>query len=284
MHWPGRKPPLRRLHGGDRARAIAYCEEYPVDTVFIRAGIEQSGFGVTRVIGQFDPSKRLVAAAWDQGNVVPVGFGPEGLDDLAKTLLGRWRSCSSLVGPAEQVLGLWERVSDAWGPAREVRPRQHSMVIDGDPKMAGDPDVRPARIDEIQLVFPASVAMYEEEVGYDPTSHGAAYANRVLGLVRSGHTFIRTGPARDGAGERVIFKADVGALAGGVAQLQGVWVAPDLRGQGIAKAGIAAVVEQVRARLAPTVSLYVNDYNAAAVAAYRRVGFRVEGQWATVLI
>ena len=35
--------------------------------------------------------------------------------------------------------------------------------------------------------------------------------------------------------------------------------------------------------MAPVVSLYVNDYNEAAMAAYRRVGFRPVGTYATVL-
>jgi hypothetical protein len=46
---------------------------------------------------------------------------------------------------------------------------------------------------------------------------------------------------------------------------------------------MAAVVADVRARLAATVSLYVNSYNAAALATYDRVGFRRVGTYATVL-
>jgi predicted GNAT family acetyltransferase len=46
---------------------------------------------------------------------------------------------------------------------------------------------------------------------------------------------------------------------------------------------MAAVVELTRTRFAPVVSLYVNDYNHAAVASYHRVGFRQVGEFATVL-
>jgi predicted GNAT family acetyltransferase len=84
--------------------------------------------------------------------------------------------------------------------------------------------------------------------------------------------------------ERVVFKADVGALALGVAQIQGVWVAPDRRGQGLGVSGMAAVVRYVLRDLAPTVSLYVNDYNAAGLATYRRLGMRQEATYATVVL
>jgi predicted GNAT family acetyltransferase len=38
-----------------------------------------------------------------------------------------------------------------------------------------------------------------------------------------------------------------------------------------------------RTHVAPTVSLYVNDFNTAALATYRRVGFRQVGTFASVL-
>ena len=46
---------------------------------------------------------------------------------------------------------------------------------------------------------------------------------------------------------------------------------------------MAELVRQVRAQLAPTVSLYVNDFNAPALAVYRDVGFREVGTFATVM-
>ena len=48
---------------------------------------------------------------------------------------------------------------------------------------------------------------------------------------------------------------------------------PELRGRGLAAAGMAAVVTEALRNVAPVVSLYVNDFNAPARAAYRRVGF-----------
>ena len=67
------------------------------------------------------------------------------------------------------------------------------------------------------------------------------------------------------------------------AQIQGVYVPPEFRGQGLATRGMAAVVEIVRAEIAPTVSLYVNDWNHAARAAYARVGFEETARFSTVM-
>ncbi|MQA17833.1 MAG: GNAT family N-acetyltransferase, partial [Pseudonocardiaceae bacterium] len=116
-------------------------------------------------------------------------------------------------------------------------------------------------------------------VGVPPTGSdgGAQYRARVAELVRSGRAFARF---EDG---EVVFKAEVGAVTPHACQVQGVWVRPDRRGNGLSVTGMAAVVDQALRVIAPAVSLYVNDYNAAARSAYRRVGFREVGTFATVL-
>ena len=81
----------------------------------------------------------------------------------------------------------------------------------------------------------------------------------------------------------VEFKAELGAIAQGVAQVQGVWVDPAVRGRGLSEGGMAAVVVDTRRRVAPVVSLYVNGYNVRALRAYRRVGFEQVGTFATIL-
>ncbi len=65
--------------------------------------------------------------------------------------------------------------------------------------------------------------------------------------------------------------------------MQGVWVTPSRRGEAISVGGMAAVVAAAQADIAPIVSLYVNDYNAPARAAYRRVGFAESSMFMSVL-
>jgi predicted GNAT family acetyltransferase len=131
----------------------------------------------------------------------------------------------------------------------------------------------------VDLVMPAAAAMFTEEIGYPPyQGSGHLYRQGIASLIRVGHTFVRVD---DG---EIVFKADVGSVALGVAQVQGVWVAPRWRGQGLARPAVAAVVQQVRAEIAPVVTLYVNDFNKPARATYSRVGFTEIGSFATVLM
>jgi len=81
----------------------------------------------------------------------------------------------------------------------------------------------------------------------------------------------------------VVFKAEVACATDDAAQIQGVWVPPDRRGEGLALRGMAAVVEWVQAEIAPTVSLYVNEWNEPARKVYKAVGFRETARFSTVM-
>lgn len=284
MRWPLRRNgTLRRLNSFDTPAAIALLERDPVGSILARVPIEERYPRPSHAVGKFDDDGELVSLCWVGANIVPINFDDSGRDELANYLKKSDRYSNSVVGPADQVLPLWDLIKSYYPTPREIRSNQLSMVYSGGVGVSPDPAVRPARLGEGGIVVPASVAMFTEEVGYDPTIYGSGYAQRAHSLVRDGHTFVRVG--EDAYGEsRVEFKADVGALAGGVAQIQGVWVHPDLRGRGIATHAMVAVAEQVRETIAPTVSLYVNDFNSGAVRVYEKAGFDVVGTYATVLM
>jgi predicted GNAT family acetyltransferase len=142
-----------------------------------------------------------------------------------------------------------------------------------------DPAVRLVRPDELDLLLPAAVAMFTEEVGVSPTTGdgGELYRARVAELIAHGRSFARI------EGGRVVFKAEIGSVTSQACQVQGVWVDPELRGQGIGVRGMAAVLQLALRDIAPLVSLYVNDFNLAARAVYRQVGFTDAGTFMSVL-
>ncbi|WP_413450625.1 GNAT family N-acetyltransferase [Georgenia phoenicis] len=275
---------MRPLREEDRAAALELCAADPVGNVLAAVQVEMLGhrrLPGAELLGVWRDGA-LRALCWSGANLVPVAVDePELLDAVADHVRNRGRRASSIVGPAEQVLSLWDRLGPGWLPPREVRGNQPSMAIADTPAVEPDPRVRLSRLDELDVVVPACVAMFTEEVGYSPLASGGAYAARVHELVSTQRSYVRIEDAPEG--RRVVFKAEVGACALGVAQVQGVWVHPEHRGQGIAAPAMAAVVEDVRQRTAPTVSLYVNSYNTAAIATYRRAGFEQVGTYATVL-
>lgn len=221
----------------------------------------------------------LVAACHVGANLVTVQASAEDAQVFAERAASRGRTVSTVVGPHEAVEVFWERVSSAWGEPREIRWRQPHLTLETDPLVEADPFVRRTTRRDMEALYPACVAMYTEEVGVSPEVGGSSdlYRARVAQLTSRGWSFARF------EGGRVVFKAEVACATGDAAQIQGVWVPPDRRGEGLATAGMAAVVDYVQAEIAPCASLYVNEWNHAARRAYEAVGFRETARFSTVM-
>ncbi|MCU1677649.1 MAG: GCN5-related N-acetyltransferase [Frankiales bacterium] len=273
---------VRVLDDRDRAEATSIIAKDPVANVFVGSRVDVCGLDSWRLGAEmwgFPANGPLTALCYAGANMVPVGADEAASRAFADRAKRGSRRCSSLVGPAAQIASLWGGLESSWGPARDVRLHQPLMAIDHDPDSPDDQLVRAVRPDELDVVLPACIAMFTEEVGVSPVEidGGALYRARVAELIRMGRAFAHI---EDG---KVLFKAEIGAATHLVCQVQGVWVSPELRGQGRGTAGTAAVVKLARARIAPTVSLYVNDYNTAARRAYERIGMREVGELASIL-
>jgi uncharacterized protein len=280
------KPPwsasVRQLDERDRGAVLAICDRDPVINVFVSSRVRALGLEPGRLGAQMwghVPSGRLESLCYAGANLVPVAATSDAVAAFADRALRQGRRCSSVVGPAAEVQALWGLLRPRWGPAREVRPVQPVMVTAGPPLVSPDRLVRRVQRDEFDILWPACVAMFTEEVGISPTAGdgGVSYRARLEQLIRAGRAFARIDRGR------VIFKAEIGAVTPHACQVQGVWVRPECRGQGLAAPGMAAVVAEAIQSIAPLVSLYVNDFNQPARAAYRRVGFTRTGQFMSVL-
>ncbi len=261
---------------------LAICDREPVTNVFVSARIRSAGLDPARLGAQvwgYCEAGRLVSLCYSGANLVPVAAGPAAVAAFAERARLQGRRCSSIVGPADAVGELWRLLAPYWSQPREIRAVQPVMSISQPPLADPDPLVQVTRPDQLDALLPACIAMFTEEVGVSPVGPdgGAAYRARVIELIKARRSFARI---EDGT---VVFKAEIGAVTPLACQVQGVWVPPQLRGRGYAVHGMAAVAAAALQSVAPVVSLYVNDFNAPARGAYRRVGFAETGIFTSVL-
>ncbi|GAA3166440.1 MULTISPECIES: GNAT family N-acetyltransferase [Streptomyces] len=274
---------LKVLEPGELDAALEVLDRDPVANAFVAARVQVAGLDPWRLGGEmwgWYTGGRLESLCYAGANLVPICATPEAIRGFAERARRQGRRCSSLVGPAEATAALWSLLEPAWGPAREVRAHQPLMVTTApSAEIAPDPYVRRIRKNEMELIMPACVAMFTEEVGISPMAGdgGLLYQARVAELVGAGRSFARV------ENGKVLFKAEIGAATPRACQIQGVWVDPEHRGKGLSESGMAAVLRYALADVAPVVSLYVNDFNTAARAAYRRVGFEEVGAFMSVL-
>ncbi|ABL04517.1 GNAT family N-acetyltransferase [Mycobacterium ulcerans] len=280
-------PPIMRLVGERRVSVVRdvaalwrVLDENPVESCMVAARVADYGIEPNSLGGDLWTRDGVDESLCFAGaNLIPLRGELIDLNAFADEAKSTARRCSSLVGRADLVLPMWQRLESAWGPARDVRDHQPLMAINTHPSCAIDPEVRQVRPEELDAYLVAAVDMFIGEVGIDPRlgDGGRGYRRRVASLIAAGRAW-----ARFEHGE-VIFKAEVGSQSPAVGQIQGVWVHPERRGLGLGTAGTAtlAAVTVGSGRIA---SLYVNNFNTVARAAYTRVGFKEVGTFATVLL
>jgi predicted GNAT family acetyltransferase len=280
-------PPIFRLLDERRVSVVRdaaavgrVLDADPVGSCMVAARVADHGIDPNAIGGELWTRRGADESLCYAGaNLIPLRGALDDLHAFADEAMGVSRRCSSLVGRAELVMPMWRRLEPAWGPARDVRDRQPLMALNSMPACAIDPQVRQVRPDELDAYLVAAVDMFIGEVGVDPRlgDGGRGYRRRVANLISAGRAW-----ARFEHGE-VIFKAEIGSQSPAVSQIQGVWVHPERRGRGLGAAGTATLAAVIvgTGRIA---SLYVNDFNTVARAAYARVGFREVGTFATVLL
>ncbi|MDX6743316.1 GNAT family N-acetyltransferase [Actinocorallia sp. A-T 12471] len=274
--------PVRVLDDRHRAEVLAILDADPVGNVFVASRVHQAGLDPARLGAQmwgYWHDGRLESLCYAGANLIPVAAGSHAVRAFAERARGQGRRCSSIVGPVAAVRELWDLLEPFWGPPRAIRAIQPVMATSQPSDFPPDPYVRRASMSDFDTLYPACVAMFTEEVGVSPDAGdgGMLYRARVAELIRAGRSFARI------EGGRVVFKAEIGAITPYACQVQGVWVNPESRGQGLSEYGMSAVVAMSLRDIAPVVTLYVNDFNTRARAAYHRVGFVEVDEFMSVL-
>jgi uncharacterized protein len=256
-------PPIHRLINDRRVSVVRdaaavrrVLDHDPVGSCMVAARVADRGIEPNSIGGELWTRRGADESLCYAGaNLIPLRARANDLNAFADEAMSASRRCSSLVGRAELVMPMWWRLESAWGPAREVRDHQPLMSLSSMPACAIDPGVRQVRLGD----------------------GGRGYRRRVASLIAAGRAW-----ARFEHGE-VIFKAEIGSQSPAVGLIQGVWVHPEWRGQGLGTAGTATLAAVIvgTGRIA---SLYVNNFNTVARAAYARVGFVEVGAFATVLL
>lgn len=275
---------VRPLVHADTAMLRELVARDRVANVFVDSILDQVASAVPSqygaiILGFFDPSSdQLEAACWVGSNVVPIEADAMHGSAFGRWISENWNSHGSVFGPAEPVLAIMDELGRRGFSAQEIRPRQPLMTIEATSPVTAHPGLKASRTEDFESVLAAAAAMFEEEVGYSPFLGGADnYRRRVSWLISSGYSLSHLDTDRS-----VLFKADLGAVTSHATQIQGVWLRPEIRGQGLSAAYMAGAVNYAQ-KFAPVTSLYVNDYNVKARALYESVGFEQTGMFATVL-
>ena len=213
------------------------------------------------------------------GAALPVGADPVALELLAEQLVRRRAFLPrrfQVIGPRAAVNELVGRLAREDLPPR-IRRDQVYMKLEPEGLAPFEPlpELRRAARDDYAMVFESGARLRTEELEEDPRLvDPAGYARRTEDECRDGYTHVWS----DAQG--LCFRASVSAVTPDAAQVSGVYTPPERRNRGFARRGLSELCRRLFER-SRHVCLFVNDFNASALAVYRRMGFREVADWAS---
>jgi RimJ/RimL family protein N-acetyltransferase len=257
--------------------ALDYLASSPYLNVFIRHVLLHDSPQVVRKNVVVVSGERGIAGVAYYGRQIVIAAEPIAVPPLAAYLL-RYSGNRMIVGPRDAVRDFWKIAGHRLGRPRLLRDRQLVMMVDR-PRLrrSGPPvTVRRAKLDEWRAVAESSASMIRQELEYDPRRNSVSFNTSIREMIERRLWWVGI------AGGQLCFFCNIGPWSDQTAQLQGIWTPPELRGRGLATASLAAICDRLL-EISPTLSLYVNDFNEAAIALYRRIGFEHVGDFQTIL-
>jgi RimJ/RimL family protein N-acetyltransferase len=271
----GRAEPLTPANTDD---ALAYLARRPYDNVYVQwllqsGGLARGGYALV----WRDDAAAVAGFCFFGPQIVPCADDAAALEAFAAHAAGA--SARMIVGPRPAVEGFWSHARAALPAPSAIRTSQPVYALER-------PALRYSRTDagvglataaELDEIVPHSARMIAGEIGGDPTGSSAAFRGRTARIIEARWWW------RYRIDGELAFMCNVGSATPHTAQLQGVWTPPPMRGQGHATRALGAICDYLLDEH-PTLCLYVNDFNTAAVALYERVGFERAGEFSTIIL
>ncbi|MHB8177873.1 MAG: GNAT family N-acetyltransferase [Vulcanimicrobiaceae bacterium] len=257
--------------------ALEYLARRPYENVFLAYMVRFSDEGLgqaTLLVVRDGPD--ICGVAYLGRQIVIAAENKEAIDALAR------RPCTAqdvrmIVGPRQPILDYWAQVQGTFAQPRLVRDRQYVMALERARlrPSASEIEIRTAHPTEWRIVAENSAQMIAYELDSDARA-AENFDGNIRLMIDRRLWWVGVVDAK------LCFFCNIGPWSEQTAQLQGIWSPPELRGQGYATQALSGICAALFKHV-PTLSLYVNDFNVAAIALYERVGFQRVGEFTTIL-
>jgi predicted GNAT family acetyltransferase len=272
---------VAQLTNQDRNEVLAFLAERPIHTVCMVGFIRDNGLESLLNRGAFygcrNSEGRLEGVALIGHTTLIEVRTDRALKEFALTA----QVCSNtfmIMGEQERIEQFWNSYADE---GQEIRLICQELLFELRSQVQVRERVeglRLATLADLELIAPVHAAMAEAESGVNPLSKDpAGFLQRCARRIEKGRVFVLV------EDDQLIFKADIQADTPDVVYLEGIYVNPAKRGQGIGRRCLSQLTQSLLSR-SKSVCLLVNENNEKAHAFYRLSNFKLRGYYYTTFM
>lgn len=271
----------RPLAAAEEAEALAFLAVRPVHTVALAGFIRDNGLVSPLNRGSFygcrDAEGQLIGVALIGHATLIETDSDEALAAFALIA----RACPNthvMMGETEKIERFWQYYAED-GRSPRLVCREHLMEQSWPVEVReAVPGLRLATAEDLEQVMNVQAEMAFEESGVDPRAKDPeGFRRRCARRIEQGRVWVWTEEGR------LVFKADIISETPDVTYLEGVWVAPERRGQSLGLRCLSQLGRELLARVR-AVTLLVNEQRPEALSFYRRAGYRACSQYDTIYL
>ena len=265
----------------DRPEVERFLSDRPLHTVYLSSLIRDNGIDSPLNRGTFygcrNNEGRLEGVAL-LGHATIIETASE---DCIKAFANLAKSCSLshlIRGEQQKVECFWSHYAPGQHAAR-LFSREFLLAKTTSPaSFETVPTLRPATLADLELIVNANAAMMLQESGINPLSRDrVGFYERAGRRIWKGRIWVLI------EYDQLIFKTDIIAETTEAAYLEGVYVAPERRGQGYGLKCISQLTHLLLSRTA-TICLTVNEKFPEALKFYQRAGYEVASSYDTIYL
>jgi len=272
---------LQLLTAKDEFEVLTFLSQRPIHTVTMKSLIRDNGLVSPLNRGKFygcrDVNGHLEGVALVGHATLMETVSDRALHALAQIA----RECPythMIMGEQERITDFWANYSEAgYNPRLACRELLLELQIPGRRNQPST-GLRQATEDELDLVMEIQAQLAFDESGVDPIkADPRGFRRRCLRRIRQGRTWVLF------HNDSLVFKADVISETREVVYLEGIWVAPNKRNDGLG----ARCMSELSAKLlssAKSLCLLTNELNTSALAFYRKCGFMFRATYETIFL
>jgi predicted GNAT family acetyltransferase len=272
---------VERLTNNDQNEVLAFLAERPIHTVCMVGFIRDNGLESPLNRGTFHGCRNSEGRLEGVALIGHTTLIEVRTDRALKEFALVAQICSNtfmVMGEQERIEQFWNHYADEGQEIRLIcrellfelrRPVQIREMATG---------LRLATLADLDLIAPVHAAMAQAESGINPLAvDPVGFTQRCARRIKKGRVWVLI------EDNQLIFKADIQADTPDVIYLEGIYVNPAKRGQGIGRQCLAQLTQELLRR-SKSICLLVNENNDKAHAFYRLSNFKLRGYYYTTFM